>query len=251
MAKPKKKEELYFDRERLILDHLPLVKITVERISQALPPQVDREDLMEAGIVGLIEAANRFDPLQGNDFSTYAKFRIRGAILDELRVNDWVPKSLRQKSREMEEVFAKLELKLGRPPTDEEMAQELGMKYEEYLKLINKMSYMTIFSFEELGKILLDKEGAEDIIPDPYQKDPFEEAELAERVNLLAEVIDELPEREKLVITLYYYEELTIREIAEVLGLAKSTVSEIHTKAILRMRGKLKAKLGEPTNPSI
>ena len=241
------KNSLYHvDREKLILDHLPLVKLTLNRLSHALPPHIDKDDLLETGIVGLIEAANRFDPSHGSNFASFAKARIRGAIVDELRSQDWVPRSLRQKAKEVEDLYVRLESKLGRLPTDEEMADALGISEEEYSKLMGDMNFVSIYSLEELSEILFDQErDLLESIPDTEHRDPFEEAEIADKVRILAEALGELDERERLVLTLYYYEELTISEIGKVLGRAKSTVSEIHTKALLKLKARLKSKLGK------
>ncbi len=231
-------------REELILKHLPLVHYIVERMLVYLPPTLDKEDLIEAGIMGLIEAVDKFDPTKNTNFATYAKFRIRGAILDQLRGLDWMPKALRQKARQLEKVYLELEQKLGQPPSDEIVADTLGISLEEYYQLLHQLKGIGIVYLDDLidtsgdNKLsLLDRiiySDDEAVIESVFSK---------ELLSILAQAIEELPEREKLVISLYYFDEFTIREIGEILGLAKSTVSELHTKALLRLRAKLRHKL--------
>ncbi|MDL1969695.1 MAG: FliA/WhiG family RNA polymerase sigma factor [Candidatus Desulfofervidaceae bacterium] len=233
-------------REQLILTHLPLVRYIVERMSLYLPPTLDKEDLIEAGIIGLIDAVDKYDATQKCSFATYAKFRIRGAILDELRGLDWMPKSLRQKARQLEEVYLKLEQKLGEPPSDEAVAALLGISEEEYHQLLNELKGVAMVYLEDFINLANGNTNTFlDLIADTNAESAVEAVFSKELVSILTQAINELPEREKLVISLYYYDELTIREIGEVLGLAKSTVSELHTKALFRLRAKLRHKLKE------
>jgi len=233
-------------REQLILTHLPLVRYIVERMSLYLPPTLDKEDLIEAGIMGLIDAVDKYDATKKCSFATYAKFRIRGAILDELRGLDWMPKSLRQKARQLEEAYLELEQRLGEPPSDEAVASVLGISEGEYHHLLHKLKGIGMVYLEDFVDLTSGNTNTFlDMVADTNAESAVETVFSKELVSILAQAINELPEREKLVISLYYYEELTIREIGEVLGLAKSTVSELHTKALLRLRAKLRHKLKE------
>jgi len=234
-------------RESLILEHLPFVKYIVDKLSVYLPPSVDKEDLIEAGIVGLIDAVDKYDPTKNCKFSTYARFRIKGAIFDELRSLDILPKSMRQKSKQIEETYARLESKLGRAPTDKEMADELGITEEKYNKLLYELKTALIINFDDFKSLKIndeEQEGLESLLTsdEPY---PDENVAFKEISDILAEEIEKLPEKAKLVITLYYYEDMTITEIARILNLAKSTVSEIHTKTLLKLRTRLKKRLKE------
>lgn len=241
------KEGYENNRESMILEHLSLVKYIVDKLSVYLPPSVDKEDLIEAGIVGLIDAVDKYDPTKSCKFSTYARFRIKGAIFDELRSLDIMPKSMRQKSKEIEETYTRLESKLGRSPTDKEMADELGMTEEKYNKLLYGLRAAFIINFDDFKSLKIndeDQEGLESLLTsdEPY---PDENVAFKEISDILAEEIERLPEKAKLVISLYYYEDMTITEIAQILNLAKSTVSEIHTKTLLKLRARLRNRLKE------
>lgn len=232
-------------RESMILEYLPLVKYIVEKMSIYIPPSVDKDDLIEAGIVGLIDAVDKYDPDKNCKFSTYARFRIKGAIIDELRSLDILPKSMRQKTKQIEEAYAKLENKLGRAPTDKEMADELGITESRYNRLVNELRSAFIINFDDFKSLKVDDEdndGLEALLrseePAPDQNVIFKEI-----ADILSEEIENLPEKARLVLTLYYYEDMTITEIAKILGLAKSTVSEIHTKALLKLRSKIRKRL--------
>ena len=230
-----KKAEL-IPREDFILRYLPLVKHIVDQMDIYLPTSIDKEDLIEAGIIGLIDAVDRFDPKKNCEFTTYARFRIKGAILDQLRNLDWVPKSIRQKARKLETVYRKIESELGHPPSDQAMADALGITEEEYHRLLYKLKGAFIVSLEDESLGLRDS----DSIYDPDNISTLELVISKEQVSVLSKAIEELPERERLVVSLYYFEELTMKEIGEVLGLAKSTISELHARALMHLRSKLK-----------
>jgi len=232
-------------RNQMIVQYLPLVKYTLERMNLFIPPTIDKEDLIEAGILGLIDAVEKFDPTKNCDFATYAKFRIRGAILDELRNLDWMPKSLRQKARQLEDVYLALEQKLGYPPSDKEVAKALGINDEKYHKLIQKLKGVSIIYLEDLLNVEMERGNISDIVADQNVESAIENVYSKEIVSILSQAIAELPEKERLVISLYYYNGLTLREIGEVIGVAKSTVSELQTKALLRLRAKLRYRLRE------
>ena len=224
----------------------PLVKYVAGRMSSGLPAHVDEADLISYGLGGLIFAIQRFDLSREIKFETYAITRIRGAIIDELRSLDWVPRSVRARAREIEGVNMKLESRLQRAPTDEEMARELEIEVEEFHEALLQISNSTIVALDELWSVS-DSSGDQvsllDTIPDHGAPDPQAMVDQSELRDRIADAIAALPEREKLVIALYYYENLTLREIGEVLGVTESRVSQLHTKAVLRLRSKLASEL--------
>ena len=198
-------------------------------------------DLINAGVLGLMDAIEKFEPERNVKFKTYAEVRIRGAILDSLRDLDWAPRSLRKKSKDLERIYSDLSQKLGRPATDEEVSEAMGEDIEAFHALVDQLHGLTIGSFENLG----DSDDSENYInyyPDDGSNDPYTKFESNELTRLLAEAIEELPEKERLVLSLYYYEEFTMKEIGALLGVNESRVSQLHTKATLRLRGRL-AKL--------
>jgi RNA polymerase sigma factor for flagellar operon FliA len=229
-------------RERLVVAYSPLVKYVAGRMASGLPTHVEEADLISYGLIGLISAIERFDLEREIKFETYAIPRIRGAIIDELRALDWVPRSVRAKARQIERANVKLEHKLQRPPTDEEMAAELDMDMEQFLEALIQISNSTIAALDELWTVS-DSSGDQisllDTIQDPGAPDPAKAADATDLKDRVADAIARLPEREKLVIALYYYENLTLREIGEVLGVTESRVSQLHTKAVLRLRSHL------------
>jgi RNA polymerase sigma factor for flagellar operon FliA len=233
-------------RERLVVAYSPLVKYVAGRISSGLPAHVEEADLISYGLTGLISAIQRFDLSREIKFETYAITRIRGAIIDELRTLDWVPRSVRSRAREIERANQKLEARLQRAPTDEEMAGELGVSGEEFQEALLQISHSTIVALDELWTVS-DSGGDQisllDTLPDRGAPDPHTVVDQGELRDRIAEAIAALPEREKLVIALYYYENLTLREIGEVLGVTESRVSQLHTKAVLRLRSKLGGEL--------
>jgi RNA polymerase sigma factor for flagellar operon FliA len=224
----------------------PLVKYVAGRMSSGLPAHVEEADLISYGLGGLITAISRFDLAREIKFETFAIPRIRGAIIDELRSLDWVPRSVRARAREFERVNMKLESKLQRAPTDEEMAGELELSMEDFQDALLQISSSTIVALDELWSVS-DASGDQvsllDTLPDRGAPDPQSVVDQGELRDRIADAIAALPEREKLVIALYYYENLTLREIGEVLGVTESRVSQLHTKAVLRLRSKLGAEL--------
>ncbi len=224
----------------------PLVKYVAGRMSSGLPAHVEETDLISYGLGGLVSAIERFDTSRQIKFETYAITRIRGAIIDELRTLDWVPRSVRARARDIERANMKLEARLRRAPTDEEMAAELTISVEDFQDALLQISTSTIVALDELWNVS-DSTGDQvsllDTLPDRRAPDPqlaVDQSELRERI---ASAIAALPEREKLVVALYYYENLTLREIGEVLGVTESRVSQLHTKAVLRLRSKLAGEL--------
>jgi RNA polymerase sigma factor for flagellar operon FliA len=229
-------------RDRLIVTYAPLVKYVAGRLGSGLPAHVDDEDLVSYGLLGLIGAIERYDPDRDVKFETYAIARIRGAIIDELRALDWVPRSVRSRARDIERAIAELEAKLGRAPTDEEIAKKLGLSEEDLNESLSEISRSSIAALDELWTISGtggDQVALIDTIEDTEAPDPQSALSQTELREAIADAIARLPEREKLVVTLYYYEELTLREIGEVLGVTESRVSQLHTKAVLRLKARL------------
>ena len=228
-------------RDRLIVTYAPLVKYVAGRLGSGLPAHVDEGDLVSYGLLGLIGAIERYDPLRDIKFETYAMARIKGAIIDELRALDWVPRSVRARAREIERAIGELEAKTGQAPTDDQIAAKIGISTDELEESLSDISRSSIAALDELWSV--SGEGDEvsllDTIEDTTGTRPAEAFDETETRELLADAISRLPEREKLVVTLYYYEELTLREIGEVLGVTESRVSQLHTKAILRLKARL------------
>jgi RNA polymerase sigma factor FliA len=233
-------------RERLVLAYAPLVKYVAGRMSSGLPSHVEESDLISYGLLGLISAIERFEPEREIKFETFAITRIKGSIIDELRSLDWVPRSVRTKARQIEKVNAKLEHQLRRAPTDQEMANELDVSVEEFQESLVRIANSSVIALDELWTVS-DSSGDQvsllDTLHDPQAVDPAMEMDTTEMKDRLAEAIARLPEREKLVVALYYYENLTLREIGEVLGVTESRVSQLHTKAVLRLKSRLQ---GDP-----
>ncbi len=232
-------------RNELILKYAPLIKYVAGRLAMRLPPNVDVNDLISAGVMGLIDALNRYDPKRNIQFKTFAEFRIRGAMLDELRSLDWVPRSVRKKATLLEKTYAELEQKLGRPAEDDEVAEALGISLDEFYRMLEETKGISFVDIETIRRKIpdLNEDDIFDLIVDPNQKDPFEDTKLRELRDILAQAITELPEKEKLVVSLYYYEGLTMREIGEILGYTESRISQLHSKAIARLRAKIREQL--------
>jgi RNA polymerase sigma factor FliA len=232
-------------RDALILNYSPLVKYVAGRLASSLPQSVDTGDLISYGIFGLIDAIEKFDRSREIKFETYAIARIKGAIIDELRAMDWVPRSVRSRAREIETAYIALEHKLRRVPSDDEVAAHMGISPQEFAEILTKLSYTSVVSFEELW-VGGDRDEGQSVlgsIKDETADDPVAIVESEEIKTILAEGIDRLPEREKTVVALYYYEGLTLKEIGTVLGVTESRVSQLHTKAVLRLRARLHSSL--------
>ncbi|MDR1212046.1 MAG: RNA polymerase sigma factor WhiG [Spirochaetaceae bacterium] len=228
-------------REDFIKQYAPLVKYVAGKVAVGMPHNVEFDDLVGFGVFGLLDAIDKFDPNKNVKFKTYAVTRIRGAIFDELRSIDWVPRSVRQKSKEIEDAISSLEAQLGRTASDQEVANSLGMNEDEFLKTIMKISGTSVlslsdvwFSGDENDKVSI---GESIESPSSYNPDVIVEKEEIRRV--IIESINELPDKEKKILVLYYYEDLTLKEIGQVLEVTESRVSQLHTKAILRLRSKL------------
>lgn len=230
------------EKERLVEQYAPLVNYVVGRILASLPPQIDREDLLSWGVLGLLSAAQTFDPTRGAKFETYAVAKIKGSVLEYLRREDWVPRSVRGKARRIEQAQATLEAKLKRPATAEEIADLLGLSLEQYDRLLAQVSSLALVS---LDAFLADEdsERAGHAAPKTLatEQTPLAALEREEKRRLLRTAVRELPERELLVISLYYYEGMTLKEIGRILGVTEARVCQLHTQALLRLRGKLRA----------
>jgi len=229
-------------RERLVVAYSPMVKFVAGRLGAGLPSHVEDADLISYGLVGLIGAIERFEPERGIKFETFAMTRIRGAIIDELRSLDWVPRSVRSRAREIEQVQAKLEHELQRAPSEAELAAKLNMTEEELQSALLEIANSSVYALDELWTVS-DSSGDQvsllDTIADEGAADPQEALASTEVKDRLTEAIGGLPEREQLVVALYYYENLTLREIGEVLGVTESRVSQLHTKAVMRLKSHL------------
>jgi len=229
-------------RERLVVAYSPMVKFVAGRLGAGLPSHVEDADLISYGLVGLIGAIERFEPERGIKFETFAMTRIRGAIIDELRSLDWVPRSVRSRAREIETAQAKLEHELQRAPTEAELASKLNLTEEELQSALLEIANSSVYALDELWTVS-DSSGDQvsllDTIADDSAADPQEALASTEVKDLLTEAIGGLPEREQLVVALYYYENLTLREIGEVLGVTESRVSQLHTKAVMRLKSSL------------
>ncbi|HOJ09600.1 MAG TPA: FliA/WhiG family RNA polymerase sigma factor [Clostridiales bacterium] len=224
-------------RNKIIIKYLYLVKYIAGRMNIYFGSNIEYDDLVSFGVFGLIDAIDKFDISKGVKFETYASLRIRGAIIDSIRELDWVPRSLRQKNKDLERIYCELETKEGRPPTDYEVAENMGITVEEYNKLLNEVNLVSLVSLDEFleQNFQIDSEMLH-INGDDMPEYCFEISELK---DYLGESIEKLPEKEKLVISLYYFEELTLKEIGAILKVSESRISQLHTKAILRLKGKL------------
>jgi len=229
-------------RERLILHYSPLVKYVAGRVGVGLPPNIEQSDLVSYGIFGLMDAITKFDITRSIKFETYAISRIKGAIIDELRSIDWIPRSVRFKAREVERAYATLEARLRRTPGEPEVAAELGITTEDLRAIFAQVSFVNVVALDELlnvGGDRSDRLALVDTLEDTKAEDPVATFESEETKYLLAKAINTLAEREKIVVTLYYYESLTLAEIGQVLGVTESRICQMHTKAVLQLRAKL------------
>ena len=227
------------EQERILLEHLPIVRFLARRIHERLPQHVDIEDLVSAGVVGLMDAFSKFDPAKKVQFRSYAQFRIRGAILDSLRTLDWSPRELRRKGRAVEEAVRVLTQRMGRAPGEAEIASEMTLSLEEYQQLLGDLKGL------EIGTLHMERNedsGEEELayVPGRPEEDPLFRCLRGELEERLTEAISHLHDRERLVMTLYYYEEMTMREIGLALGVVESRVSQVHASAVVHLRAALK-----------
>ncbi|RCX15540.1 RNA polymerase sigma-28 (SigD/FliA/WhiG) subunit [Anaerobacterium chartisolvens] len=224
-------------REKLILEYAHLIKFIAGRLNIYFGSNVEYDDLVGFGVFGLIDAIDKFDLNKGVKFETYASLRIRGSIIDSIREIDWVPRSLRQKGKELEKVYWEIENQLGRSATDNEVAKKLGISVDEFYKLLNDVNVSSMVSLEEF--LEQNYEIGVDLSNSSRDDRPESYVEISEIKNILADSIEKLPEKERTVVSLYYYEELTLKEISAIMKVSESRISQLHTKAIMRLKGKL------------
>jgi RNA polymerase sigma factor for flagellar operon FliA len=229
-------------RERLVLEYAPLIKYIAQKIAARLPANIELDDLISSGVIGLMDAIEKYDSKRDNKFKTYAEFRIRGAILDELRAQDWVPRSIREKAKLLERVYSKIEQVSGKQATDEQVCSELNITQEEYHDLLNQVRSVSLLSYDDISNFSkADKRSLHGVGESGAKAPtPFNEVNVAYIKKMIAEAINDLPEKQRLVLSLYYYEDLNLKEIGRVLDVTESRVSQLHTQAVLRLKGKLR-----------
>ena len=233
-------------KKKIIKEYAPLVKFIAQKIAVRLPANIELDDLLSAGVIGLMDAIDKYDPARDNKFKTYAEFRIRGAILDELRSQDWIPRSMREKAKTIERAFAKLEQKLGRSASEEEAARELNMNLEEFQETLHQCKSISLLSLDEVGTFANgDRKSLLGLLESSKDTNPMFQLAGAELRDQLAKAIQDLPEKQRMVLSLYYYEDLNLKEIGEVLEVTESRVSQLHTQAVLRLRARLREHMGE------
>ena len=225
-------------RDQLIMDYSPLIRFVAQRIGSRLPSNIDIEDLISSGVIGLMDAIDKYDPSRDNKFKTYAEFRIRGAILDELRIQDWVPRSVRDKAKRLDRMASDLEQKFGRKATDDELSQALGMPIDEFFDMNAKVKGVQLLSIDDFGGTNgnTERRSLLDSLENPNSKNPFTQLRNASARDILRRHIDELPEKQKLVLQLYYFEDLNLKEIGRILEVTESRVSQLHTQAIEKLK---------------
>ena len=233
------------DRERILLEQLPQVRYIARRIHERLPRHVPLEDLIHAGVIGLMDALNKYDRAKHVQFASYAKFRIRGAILDSLRELDWSPRELRRKARRIDEVYSRLSFELGRTPGEPELASALGMELRELQLLLGELDGLEVGSLHIESSRDGKEEDLSEYLPNAPEDTPFFLCVHSEMKQLLTQVVAELPEKERQVLALYYYEELTMKEVGSVMGIGESRVSQIHTMAMIRLRARLQELMAD------
>jgi RNA polymerase sigma factor for flagellar operon FliA len=231
--------------EQMVLQYAPLIKYIASRLALRLPSHISQEDLVSSGILGLIDAVHKFDPGKNISFKTYAEFRIKGAMLDELRSLDWIPRSVRKKVNLIDKAYAQLEKNLGRPAEAEEVAELLGLELSEFHQLLDETKAVSLVALESPRSLLDSRMGImefelQDILPDEKARDSFWSVRLAELQEIMIQAIEALPDKEKLLISLYYYEELTMKEIGQIMGYTESRISQLHSQAMYRLRHKLR-----------
>ena len=227
-------------KDKLILEYAPLIKFIAQKIAVRLPPNIEIDDLISSGVIGLMDAIEKYDPTRDNTFKTYAEFRIRGAILDELRAQDWVPRSVRDKAKLLDRTTIKLETQLGRSPEDTEVAQALDMNLEEFHDLVNQVRPVSLLSIDDQATFSnVDKKSIINLLESCKLSNPLNQLNLKTVKEVVTKAIVDLPEKQRLVLSLYYYEDLNLKEIGRILRVTESRVSQLHAQAISRLRGKL------------
>lgn len=227
-------------KKKIIEEYAPLVKFIAQKIAVRLPANVELDDLLSAGVIGLMDAIDKYDPARDNKFKTYAEFRIRGAILDELRAQDWIPRSMREKAKFLERAIHKIEQRKGRQASEEEIAQEIKMELPEFRTLLNQCKSISLISLDDTGSFANgERKSLLAVLESGPESNPLDRLSHQEIKDQLSKFIDELPDKQRLVLSLYYFEELNLKEIGQVLEVTESRVSQLHTQAVLRLRAKL------------
>jgi len=245
-SKPVKKLIDGLTKEEVVVKYASLVKYLAQKIAMRLPANIELDDLISAGVIGLMDAVDKYDHTRDNKFKTYAEFRIRGAMLDELRSQDWVPRSVREKAKQLERVFAKLEHERGRPATEQEICEELKISHEEYQNLLNEVRSVSLLNFDDLNSLTkTDKKSMIGLIESGKVPNPFAEISRSNVKGMVEKAIADLPEKQRLVLALYYYEDMNLKEIGRVLEVTESRVSQLHTQAIIRLKSRLKNNFDE------
>ncbi len=233
-------------KEELVIRYAYLVKYLAQKLVVRLPANIELDDLISVGVMGLIDAIDKYDPNRQNKFKTYAEFRIRGSMLDELRAQDWAPRSVREKSKRLERTHAQLMQKTGRQATEEEVRTELKMNRKEYHDLLYEIRTVSLVNFEDIGTLKkADKKAVMDLVDKGIVPNPLAEASRNNIKKVIENAIYALPEKQRLVLSLYYYEELNLREIGGILNVTESRVSQLHTQAIVRLKSRLKNRFDE------
>lgn len=248
-SSPKKDRGKLIDglsKDEIVVKYASLVKYLAQKIAIRLPANIELDDLISAGVIGLMDAVDKYDCTRDNKFKTYAEFRIRGAMLDELRSQDWVPRSVREKAKQLERVFSRIEHAKGRPATDAEMCEELKVNPEEFAELLNEVRSVSLLNYDDLNSLTkTDKKSMMGLIENGKLNNPFAEVSRQNLKGMVEKAIADLPEKQRLVLALYYYEDMNLKEIGRVLEVTESRVSQLHTQAVLRLKAKLKNNFDE------
>lgn len=227
-------------KDKLIMEYAPLIRFIAQKIAVRLPSNIELDDLISSGVIGLMDAIEKYDPTRDNKFKTYAEFRIRGAILDELRAQDWVPRSVRDKAKMLDRALIELEASLGRTATEEEIAAKLGISQDDYFDLVNQVRPVSVLSIDDAATFSnVDKKSILNLLEATKINNPLTQLNIKSVKEVVAKAIEDLPERQRLVLSLYYYEDLNLKEIGKILRVTESRVSQLHAQAIGRLRAKL------------
>ncbi len=234
-------------KDEIIVEYAPLIKYLARKIAARLPANIELDDLVSCGVIGLMDAIEKFDPGRDNKFKTYAEFRIRGAMLDELRAQDWVPRSIREKAKLLERTYAKIESSLGRQPTDEEMCKELDISQKDFHDLVNKAKSVSLLNIDDSSSFNKgDKKIMAGVMDSDKLINPYSAVSYKNLRDKIKEGISSLPEKQRLVLSLYYYEDLNLKEIGRILDVTESRVSQLHTQAIIKLKVKLNTVFDSP-----